>query len=101
MSRQRKIENYVHYVLDVTMRKNKFRVCREFASENIASLKHFVVNLVHLHPQKGSMKRKIQDAGWDDSFRKELLFTMLRNTLPKTSKLIKGLPDNRHVQFCL
>ena len=68
------IENCVHYVLDVTMREDESRIRREFASENMASLRRFVMNLMRLHPQKGSMKGKIQDDGWNDSFREDLLF---------------------------
>ncbi len=56
------------------MREDESRIRREFASENMASLRRFVMNLVRLHSQKGSMKGKIQDAGWNDSFCEELLF---------------------------
>ncbi|MCY4328653.1 MAG: hypothetical protein OXC48_00980 [Endozoicomonadaceae bacterium] len=56
------------------MREDESRIRRECASENMDSLRRFVVNMARLHPKKASIKRKIQKAGWDASFRKELLF---------------------------
>jgi len=68
------VENKVHWVLDVTYREDDSRIRREHAAENMASLRRFVMNLARIHPRKNSMKGKLQQAGWDDSFREELLF---------------------------
>lgn len=54
----------VHWVVDVTCHRDDSRICQQHASENMASLRRFVMNLARIHPQKNSMKGKLQQAGW-------------------------------------
>lgn len=67
------VENKAHWVLDVTYREDDSRIRRENASENMALIRRFALNLARLNPQKNSMRGKLKKAMWSDEFRAELL----------------------------
>jgi predicted transposase YbfD/YdcC len=69
------IENSVHWVLDVTLREDECRIRRDEAAENLATLRHFVLNLLKgERTMKKSVKRKRLKAAWDDDYRAKVLF---------------------------
>lgn len=63
-----KIENQMHWVLDVVFREDDCRVRKDNAPQNIATLNRIALNLVRKAPGKGSLKRKRKRAGWNDEF---------------------------------
>ncbi len=68
------VENQVHWVLDVTFKEDDSRIRRENGAENMGMLRRFCMNLAWLNTRKNSMRGKLKNAGWNDSFREELLF---------------------------
>jgi predicted transposase YbfD/YdcC len=76
-----RIENSLHWVLDVTMNApliDCFAInCRAVdqarnrsgnGPENLALLRRMALNLARTEPTKGSMRGKIKKAGWSDDF---------------------------------
>lgn len=68
------VENKVHWVLDVTFKEDDSRIRCGDGAENVALIRRFALNLARLHPRKNSMRGKLKQAGWSDSFRSELIF---------------------------
>lgn len=68
------VENNAHWVLDVVYKEDDCRIRKEHGAENIATIRRLCLNVAKLYPSKVSMKAKLKKAGWDDSFRDELLF---------------------------
>ena len=63
------IENEVHWVLDVTFRKDDSRLRRGNGEENFAVLRHITLNLLKReNSAKGSLKAKRKKATWDDDY---------------------------------
>ncbi len=67
------IENSLHWVLDVTMNEDQSRNRKDHGPENLALLRRLALNLAKLEPSKGSMKGKLKQAGWDNTFLAKLL----------------------------
>lgn len=68
------VENKVHWVLDVTFKEDDSRIRCGDGAENVALIRRFALNLARLHPEKNSMRGKLKQAGWSDTFRSELIF---------------------------
>ena len=68
-----RIENGLHWVLDVTMNEDRARHCKDHGPENIGMLRRLAINLAKLEGSKGSMKGKLKRAGWNDAFLTRLL----------------------------
>ena len=68
------VENKAHWVLDMTFREDDSRIRKDDGAENVAIIRRLCMNLVRLHPKKGSVRGKLKQAGWDDEFRTEILF---------------------------
>jgi predicted transposase YbfD/YdcC len=69
------IENSLHWVLDVTLREDQCRIRRGEAAENLATLRHFALNLLKAEKSmKKGIKQKRLKAGWDDNYRAKVLF---------------------------
>ena len=65
-----RIENSVHWVLDMTFNEDYSRVRDENAAENLAIVRHIALNAVQKskHEFKGSSIRNIRKkAGWDNN----------------------------------
>ena len=62
------IENQLHWVLDVHFNEDASRIRKDHAPQNLAVLRKIALNLLRMHPDKASIRRKIKKAGWDDDF---------------------------------
>jgi predicted transposase YbfD/YdcC len=64
------IENSLHWVLDVTLREDDSRVRKDNAPENMAMVRHIILNMLQNTKKKFkdmSLKRLQKKAGWGDS----------------------------------
>ncbi|MCA6319125.1 ISAs1 family transposase, partial [Phenylobacterium sp.] len=62
------IENQLHWVLDVAFEEDRARSRKDNAPQNLALLRKLALYIARHHPAKGSMKKKLKRAGWDDAF---------------------------------
>ena len=62
------IENQLHWVLDVHFNEDASRIRKDNAPQNLAVLRKIALNILRMHPDKASIRRKIKKAGWDDDF---------------------------------
>lgn len=67
------IENQLHWVLDVILGEDANRIRKDQAPENLAILRKIALNILRAHPDKLSLRRKINAAAWDDAFLLSLL----------------------------
>jgi predicted transposase YbfD/YdcC len=75
------IENRLHWVLDVTMNEDQSRARMDHAPHNLALMRRWALNACKLEGSKGSMKGKLKQAGWDDTFLARLLTCRLQNQM--------------------
>lgn len=71
-----KIENTLHWVLDITFHDDHSRIRKGHAPRNIATIKKTVLNLLQMVKKKKptiSLKRMRKLAGWDQSFLDQVL----------------------------
>jgi predicted transposase YbfD/YdcC len=70
-----KIENQLHWVLDIAFREDDSRVRKDHSAENLAVLRHVALNLLkHEKTAKGSIHAKRLQAGWNNDY----LLTILK-----------------------
>ena len=62
------IENSLHWVLDATMNEDRQRNRKGHGPHNFALLRRLALNIARLEPRKGSMRGKLEKAGWNDDF---------------------------------
>lgn len=67
------IENQLHWVLDVILGEDANRTRKDEAPQNLAILRKMALNILRAHPDKISLRRKINAAAWDDAFLLHLL----------------------------
>jgi predicted transposase YbfD/YdcC len=64
-----KIENQVHWVLDIAFREDESRVRKDYAPENLAVLRHIALNLLkNEKTAKGGIHAKRLQAGWNNDY---------------------------------
>jgi len=64
-----KIENQVHWVLDIAFREDESRVRKDHASENLAVLRHMALNLLkNEKTARGGIHAKRLQAGWNNDY---------------------------------
>jgi predicted transposase YbfD/YdcC len=70
----RRVENGLHWVLDVTFREDASRVRERNAARNLALLRKVALNLVRADGSlKASLRGKRKHAGWDNAFMATLI----------------------------
>ena len=69
------IENRLHWVLDVTFRDDKSRLRKGHGARNMATVRHFALNLVRAAKDKRSLKSRRKLAGWDPAYLETILAT--------------------------
>lgn len=77
-----RIENSLHWVLDVAFNEDQSRVREGYAAENLALIRHLVLNLVNNEKSKKLGKRnKRLRCAWDEAYRECVLagFTSLNS----------------------
>lgn len=67
------IENSLHWVLDMNFREDENRTRERTLGNNLSWLRRFAISKLKQHPQKDSLKGKMQSAGWSDDFLAEVL----------------------------
>ena len=68
-----RIENSLHWVLDVTFREDLARLRKGNGARNMAVVRHFAVNIVRTANDKLSLKTRRKLAGWDPQYLANLL----------------------------
>jgi predicted transposase YbfD/YdcC len=71
-----RIENSLHWVLDVHFSEDANRARKDHAPENFAILRRLALNILRAHPDRKSINLKIKRAGWDNTFLINLLSHM-------------------------
>lgn len=67
------IENRLHWRLDVIFREDDNRIRKGNAAAIMTTIRHVCMNLFQEEPSKLSMKKKMNKAAWNDSYRAKLL----------------------------
>lgn len=69
------IENQLHWVMDVNFKEDQSRARSGYASENLATLRRWALNLIKADQQKKkrSLKGRMKAAGWDNRYLLHLL----------------------------
>lgn len=68
-----RIENQLHWVLDVVVRDDQSHLRKGNGAKNMAVVRHFAINLVRSAKDKRSIKLHRKIAGWDPTYLAELL----------------------------
>ena len=64
-----KIENQLHWVLDIAFREDESRVRKDHSPENLAVLRHLALNLLKKEKlAKGGIHAKRLQAGWNNDY---------------------------------
>lgn len=64
-----RVENSLHWVLDVSFREDESRIRKDHAPDNFAVLRHIALNMIKKETSvKKSIKAKRLRAGWDDNY---------------------------------
>jgi predicted transposase YbfD/YdcC len=68
-----RIENSLHWVLDVQFKEDLSRLRRGHGAANMAVVRHFALNIVRSAKDKRSLKRRRKRAGFDPAYLESLL----------------------------
>ena len=69
------IENRLHWVLDVTFGDDLSRLRKGHGARNMATVRHFALNLVRTLREKGSIKSRRKRAGWSPDYLQNILLS--------------------------
>ena len=67
------IENRLHWVLDVTFADDQSRIRKGHGARNMATVRHFALNLVRTAIDKRSIKSRRKIAGWNPDYLEALI----------------------------
>jgi predicted transposase YbfD/YdcC len=67
------IENRLHWVLDVTFGGDLSRLRKGHGARNMATVRHFALNLVRAASDRRSIKSRRKLAGWSTDYLRNLL----------------------------
>ena len=67
------IENRLHWVLDVTFADDQSRLRKGHGARNMATVRHFALNLVRTATDKRSIKSRRKLAGWSPDYLQAIL----------------------------
>jgi predicted transposase YbfD/YdcC len=67
------IENRLHWVLDVTFADDQSRLRKGHGARNMATVRHFALNLVRTAADKRSIKSRRKLAGWSPDYLQDIL----------------------------
>jgi predicted transposase YbfD/YdcC len=67
------IENRLHWVLDVTFGDDQSRLRKGYGARNMATVRHFALNLVRTATDKRSIKSRRKLAGWSPEYLNAIL----------------------------
>ena len=70
------IENQQHWILDVVLGEDRSATRHDHTAQNLAILRRLALNLLQQDPDTTSIRRKIKNAGWRDSYLATLLSQM-------------------------
>ena len=73
------IENNLHWQMDVSFGEDANRTAERTSAENLTLIRRAAQTLVKRDPQKGGIRCKRRQAGWDLDFLKELLIRPARS----------------------
>ena len=68
-----RIENALHWVLDVTFREDLSRLRKGYGAENMALVRHFALNLLRTAIDKRSLKTRRKRASFDPNYLEAIL----------------------------
>jgi predicted transposase YbfD/YdcC len=68
-----RIENSLHWVLDVVFKEDLSRLRKGYGAENMAIVRHFAINLVRTANDHRSIKTRRKAAGWKPDYLRQLL----------------------------
>jgi predicted transposase YbfD/YdcC len=68
-----KIENNLHWQMDVSFDEDRNQTAERQAAENLAMVRKLALTLLKRHPNKESIRNKRQQAGWDTEFLEHVL----------------------------
>lgn len=68
-----RIENALHWVLDVVFKDDQRRLRKGHGAKNMAVVRHFAVNLVRAAGDRRSLKLRRKLAGWDEQYLASIL----------------------------
>jgi predicted transposase YbfD/YdcC len=70
-----RIENSLHWSLDVTFLEDACQVRKDHAAHNYATLRRFALNLIRLDTSlpKSSVRSRVKRAEWDEDYRTQIL----------------------------
>ncbi len=71
------IENRLHWVLDVTFGDDQSRLRKGHGARNMATVRHFALNLVRVATGKTSIKTRRKRAAWSQNYLADMLSTQL------------------------
>lgn len=73
-----RIENSLHWVLDVVFREDLSRLRKGHGATNMALVRHFALNLVRTATDRRSLKTRRKRASWDHHYLQALLAPLAR-----------------------
>ena len=71
------IENSLHWCLDVTFQEDHSRIRKDHSAENMAVVRHIVLNILRNYPEEISLARKRRRCAYDDTFFGDVIATIL------------------------